>query len=184
MVEGSAIDWAGHDQDAAWAMKDTEAFEEALQVVMDFAKKDKNTLVVVASDHETGGMSVGGYDQYDAKLEVLHNVTATGDYMASKLNKERSNIKEIVKTYTSLDLTEAEINKIKNAGSANNTSIAINQVVSQRALVGWSSLAHTGTDVPLYAYGPGSDLFRGLHENTDLPVLMAKAMKIPFKPTK
>ena len=181
MVEGSAIDWAGHDQDAAWAMKDTEAFEEALQVVMDFAKKDKNTLVVIASDHETGGMSVGGYDQYDAKLEVLHNVTATGDYMESKLNSDRSNIQEVVKTYTSLDLTTNEINKIKNASSA---SIAINQVVSQRALVGWTTLAHTGVDVPLYAYGPGSDLFRGLHENTDLPVLMAKAMKIPFQQNK
>ena len=151
MVEGSQIDWAGHDQDAAWAMKDTEAFEEALQVVMDFAKKDKNTLVVIASDHETGGMSVGGYNQYDAKLEVLHNVTATGDYMESRLNSDRSNIQEVVKTYTSLDLTTNEINKIKNASSA---SIAINQVVSQRALVGWTTLAHTGTDVPLYAIIP------------------------------
>lgn len=181
MVEGSQIDWAGHDQDAAWAMKDTEAFEEALKVAVDFAKKDKNTLVVVASDHETGGMSVGGYDQYDAKLEVLRNVTATGDYMESKLNSDRSNIKEVVKTYTSLDLTDAEINKIKNAKTP---SIAINQVVSERALVGWTSLAHTGTDIPVYAYGPGSDLFRGLLENTDLPILMAKAMKIPFQSKK
>ncbi|WP_255450580.1 alkaline phosphatase [Alteribacillus sp. YIM 98480] len=27
MVEGSQIDWAGHEHDAAWAMSDTEAFE-------------------------------------------------------------------------------------------------------------------------------------------------------------
>ena len=41
MVEGSQIDWAGHDNDAAWAMKDIEAFEEALAKVLEFAKKDK-----------------------------------------------------------------------------------------------------------------------------------------------
>src|SRR5690606_15588417 len=37
MVEGSQIDWAGHANDAAWAMKDTEAFEEAVKAALDFA---------------------------------------------------------------------------------------------------------------------------------------------------
>ncbi|WP_312468836.1 alkaline phosphatase [Neobacillus sp.] len=181
MVEGSQIDWAGHAHDAAWAMKDAEAFEQALAEVIDFAKKDKNTLVVVAGDHDTGGMSVGGYGQYDAKVEVLRNVTATGDFMASKLDVTRSNIKDVVKQYSTIDLTESEVQKIK---SAQKPSMAINEVISERALVGWTSTQHTGVDIPLYAFGPGSDLFRGLHENTDIPGLMAKAMKINFTPTK
>ncbi|WP_066300319.1 alkaline phosphatase [Bacillus sp. FJAT-29937] len=181
MVEGSQIDWAGHDNDAAWAMKDSEAFEKAVEKAVEFAKKDGNTLVVVAGDHDTGGMSVGGYGKGDAKLEVLRQVTATGDFMESKLNADRSNVKEIVKQYTNLDLTDAEAGRIKTAKSP---SMAINQIVSERAIVGWSSTGHTGTDVPLYAFGPGSDLFRGLHENTDLPVLMGEAMKIKFTPGK
>lgn len=78
MVEGSQIDWAGHAHDAAWAMKDTEAFEYAVQAAVDFAKKDGKTLVIIAGDHDTGGMSVGGYGVYDAKIDVLRNVTATG----------------------------------------------------------------------------------------------------------
>ncbi|WP_316572570.1 alkaline phosphatase [Neobacillus sp. YIM B06451] len=177
MVEGSQIDWAGHDHDAAWAMNDVMAFEEALAKALAFAKKDKQTLVVVAGDHDTGGMSVGGYGVYDAKVEILRNVTATGDYMVSKLDANRSNIKEVVKQYTSLDLTDAEIEKIKNASKPD---MAINDIISERALVGWTSTAHTGVDVPLYAFGPGSDMFNGLHQNTNLPVLMAKAMKIKF----
>ncbi|WP_409272063.1 alkaline phosphatase [Neobacillus sp. SCS-31] len=177
MVEGSQIDWAGHDHDAAWAMNDVKAFEEALAKALAFAKKDKQTLVVVAGDHDTGGMSVGGYGVYDAKVEILRNVTATGDYMVSKLDANRSNIKEVVKQYTSLDLTDAEVEKIKNASKPD---MSINDIISERALVGWTSTAHTGVDVPLYAYGPGSDMFNGLHQNTDLPVLMAKAMKIKF----
>ncbi|MBS4192966.1 alkaline phosphatase [Bacillus sp. FJAT-49705] len=181
MVEGSQIDWAGHDNDAAWAMKDSEAFELAVEEAVEFAKKDGNTLVVVAGDHDTGGMSVGGYGKGDANLEVLRNVSATGDFMESKLNADRSNVKEIVKQYTNLDLTDAEAERIK---TAKTPSMAINQVVSERAIVGWTSTGHTGTDVPLYAFGPGSHLFNGLHENTDLPVLMAEAMKIKFNPGK
>lgn len=181
MVEGSQIDWAGHDNDAAWAMKDTEAFEEALAVALEFAKKDGHTLVVVTGDHDTGGMSVGGYGQGDAKLDILHGVTATGDFMEGKLNKDRSNVKEIVKQYANIDLNDTEANKIK---SAESPSMAINEVISQRALVGWTSTAHTGTDIPVYAYGPGAGLFSGLNNNTDLPMLMGKAMKIRFTPTK
>lgn len=181
MVEGSQIDWAGHDHDAAWAMKDSEAFEKALESVLEFAKKDKNTLVVVAGDHDTGGMSVGGSGQGDVDLEVIRNVTATGDYMVTKLDSTRSNIKEVVKEYTALDLTDDEAQLIK---SSEQPSITINEIVSARANVGWSSLNHTGVDIPLYAYGPGADLFTGLHENTDLPVLMAEALKIKFSPGK
>ncbi|MHC0037682.1 alkaline phosphatase [Pseudoneobacillus sp. C159] len=181
MVEGSQIDWAGHAHDAAWAMKDTEAFEQALAAVLEFAKKDKNTLVVVAGDHDTGGMSVGGYGHREVKLKILRKVTATGGRMASKLDSTRSNIKEVVKQYTTLDLKDAEVQKIK---AASNPDIAINQVISERASVGWTSSNHTGVDVPLYAFGPGSDLFKGLHENTDIPVLMAQAMKMKFTPSK
>ncbi|MFT4416669.1 alkaline phosphatase [Fredinandcohnia humi] len=180
MVEGSQIDWAGHDHDAAWAMKDSEAFEQAVEEAVKFAKKDRNTLVVVAGDHDTGGMSVGGYGQYDANVEVLRNVTATGDFMVSKFDLTRSNIKEVVKQYTNLELTDVEIQKIK---TSSKSDIAINEVISERALVGWTSSQHTGVDIPLYAFGPGSELFRGLHENTAIPGLMANAMKIKFSPT-
>lgn len=177
MVEGSQIDWAGHAHDAAYAMKDTEAFEAAVETALEFAKTDGKTLVVIMGDHDTGGMSVGGYGQYDAKIEILRNVTATGTFMAGKLNADLANIKEVVKTYANIDLTGAEEQMIKNSSNKAN---AINDVISQRALVGWTSGAHTGTDVPLYVFGTGASNFRGLHDNTEIPKLLAEAMKIEF----
>ncbi|WP_404450289.1 alkaline phosphatase [Sutcliffiella horikoshii] len=177
MVEGSQIDWAGHAHDPAWAMTDTEAFDKAVEAALEFAEKDGNTLVVVAGDHETGGMSVGANGEYDLKMDVIKQVTATGDKMASELDQDKGNVKEVVKKYTSLELTQDEIEKIK---KAKEPAIAINEVVSDRALIGWTSTAHTGTDLPLYAYGPQSDKFSGLLDNTDLPKLMAEAMKIKF----
>ncbi len=175
MVEGSQIDWAGHAHDAAWAMTDTKAFDKAVEAALKFAEKDGNTLVVVAGDHETGGMSVGSNGLYDLNIDVLHQVKATGNQMASELNANRSNVKEVVKKHTGFDLTDDEAAKI---ASSSTPHIAINEVVSDRALVGWTSIAHTGVDLPVYAYGPYSHEFSGLLDNTDLPKLMAKAMKV------
>lgn len=175
MVEGSQIDQAIHNHDAAWAMADTAAFEKAVEVALDFAKKNGKTLIVIAGDHDTGGMSVGGYEQYQANVDLLRQVKATGEEMARQLRPDRTNIRATVKNATQLDLTDTEVQKIRNA---NNPTRAINDVISKRALIGWTSSVHTGTDVPLYAYGPASELFAGLKDNTDLPKLMAKAMGI------
>src|SRR5699024_3542397 len=98
--------------------------------------------------------------------------------MAEALIAERSNAKEIVKKYVESELTEEEVSHIRNAKESAN---AINEVISKRALVGWTSTEHTGTDVPLYAFGPQADLFAGLHNNTDLPHLIAEALKIKFE---
>ncbi|WP_019424910.1 alkaline phosphatase [Paenibacillus sp. OSY-SE] len=177
LVEGSQIDSAGHYNDAAWAMKDTQAFEEAVALALDFAKKDGNTLIVIVGDHDTGGMSVGGYGQIGAKLDVLHQVKASGIFMADRLKSDRSNVKEVLKTYANIDVTAAEEAKIK---SAKDAVQAINGVISERALVGWITYLHTGVDVQMYAFGPGSDLFRGLHNNTELPHLVAQVLNIDF----
>ncbi|MBS4202440.1 alkaline phosphatase [Bacillus sp. FJAT-49732] len=175
MVEGSQIDWAGHDNDAAWAMKDIEAFEKAVEIAVDFAQKNKNTLVVIAGDHDNGGMSVGAYDKYDAKLDLLRQVKASGRFMEMELNKKRSNAKEIMKKYAGIDLTKEEVKRIE---QADKPVKAINKIISERALIGWTTSQHTGVDIPVYAYGPGAELFRGLHDNTELPKIMAKVMNI------
>lgn len=177
MVEGSQIDWAGHAHDAAWAMKDAEAFHQAVEKVLRFAAKDKHTLVVVAGDHDTGGMSVGGYDEYVAKPEVLKNVKATGDEMVRQFNDDLSNIASVVKRETTFDLTAEEIQTLQKV-DAKKRVMTLNEMISKRAYVGWTTAVHTGVDVPLYAYGPQSEQFSGLHENTDIPGLMANAMKL------
>ncbi|WP_173918922.1 alkaline phosphatase [Halobacillus sp. Marseille-Q1614] len=175
MVEGSQIDWAGHDNDPTWAMKDTEAFEQAVEKAIEFAEEDGNTLVVIAGDHETGGMTVGSNGVYDTKPELVKDVTATGAAMAEELNEDRSNVEEVVEDHTPFDLTEEDVQTIQ---EAEDPKMAINHYISDEALVGWTSSAHTGVDIPVYAYGPQSDSFSGLLDNTDLPKIMAEAMKI------
>ncbi len=59
MVEGSQIDWAGHDGNADYLIAEVLDFDKTVGVVMDFASKDENTLVIVLADHETGGFTLG-----------------------------------------------------------------------------------------------------------------------------
>ena len=60
MVEGSQIDWGGHDNDASYVISEFKEFNAAIRKVLEFAKADGNTLVIVTADHETGGMAISG----------------------------------------------------------------------------------------------------------------------------
>jgi alkaline phosphatase len=103
MIEGSQIDWAGHANNADTLIDETLDFDRAVGLVLDFAKKDGHTLVVITADHETGGVTIVGGDNQ------THLV---------KLN--------------------------------------------------FSTKDHTAVMVPVYAYGPGSERFNGIYDNTEI----------------
>lgn len=102
MAEGAQIDWAGHDLDGEYAIRETIDFDQAVGVGLDFARQNGETLVLIVSDHETGGFAL-------------------------------------------LD-----------------GSIADSTITKTAFVCDW----HTGTAVPLFALGPGSDVFHGIHDNT------------------
>lgn len=58
MSEGSQIDWGGHANDAEYLISELIDFDNTIGKVLDFAEKDGNTLVIVTSDHETGGFTL------------------------------------------------------------------------------------------------------------------------------
>lgn len=66
MVEGAHIDkWShtsneadNYDTKVANAAEAVEEFDNAIEVAVDFARADGNTLVVITADHETGGITL------------------------------------------------------------------------------------------------------------------------------
>ena len=54
-------------------------------------------------------------------------------------------------------------------------AVAAKRVMSQIAMVGWTSPNHTAGYVPVYAIGAGSQLFMGKMDNTEIPQRIAKA---------
>ena len=101
MVEGSQIDWGGHDNDAGYVIEEMLDFDRTVGEVLKFAEKDGHTLVIITGDHETGGMSVHNVDLEKGGVEA--RFTTSG---------------------------------------------------------------HSSVMLPVYAYGPGADMFIGIYENT------------------
>ena len=100
MIEGSQIDWAAHSNLGNVLVAEVLDFDEAIGEVLEFAIKDKETLVIVTADHETGGLAIN----------------------------QKSKLKKLKLEFT--------------------------------------TKYHTCTMVPVYAYGPGAELFRGIYDNT------------------
>ncbi|HCL80563.1 MAG TPA: alkaline phosphatase, partial [Synergistaceae bacterium] len=44
----------------------------------------------------------------------------------------------------------------------------LTQILNQKSGIGWTTYAHTGIPVPIFAGGVGSDLFAGYYDNTDV----------------
>jgi alkaline phosphatase len=57
MIEGGEIDHKAHNQDGPGVVKQFRDFDEAIGVALGFARRDKNTLIIVTADHETGGLA-------------------------------------------------------------------------------------------------------------------------------
>jgi len=58
LIEGSQIDWAGHGKDAEKLIDEMSDFDKTIGQILKFAKKNKETLVIVTADHECGGFAI------------------------------------------------------------------------------------------------------------------------------
>ncbi|WP_285768359.1 alkaline phosphatase [Peribacillus sp. SI8-4] len=172
MVEGSQVDWAGHDNDIVGAMSEMEDFEKAYKAAIEFAKKDKHTLVVATADHSTGGFSIGAKGIYNWYGEPIKAAERTPDFMADAIAKgadAEKTLKQFI-NQKKLKLTSEEINSVTEAAKTKNvTNIdnAIEAIFDNRTNTAWTTGGHTGEDVPVYAYGPYKERFAGQVDNTD-----------------
>jgi alkaline phosphatase len=68
MVEAAQIDNAGHENDMIYLMEEMLDFDRTIGKVLEFAAKDGKTLVIVTSDHETGGLTLTNGDIQSGKI--------------------------------------------------------------------------------------------------------------------
>ena len=69
MIEGSQIDWAGHNNDTGYLIEEMLDFDRSIGIVMEFALENPGTLIIITSDHETGGFSVLDVNNAMGKVE-------------------------------------------------------------------------------------------------------------------
>lgn len=87
VIEGSQIDWAGHANDAVYQLGEMLAFDEAVEVVLDWVdakrKRQEETLIVVVADHETGGHAIDGpYGELSEPGDIVMDGWTSGSHSA------------------------------------------------------------------------------------------------------
>lgn len=63
MAEGAQIDYGGHARDLNYVVTETLDFDQAVGEALRFADQDKETLVIITADHETGALSLLDVDE-------------------------------------------------------------------------------------------------------------------------
>jgi alkaline phosphatase len=180
MVEGGSLDWVAHDRDVAGVVTETATFDEAVEVALDFAVEDGETLVVVTADHECGGLQMASDSvkdepptfvpiSEDLNVDFIMGTTATTAYMWGEITAG-AYIEDTVEAYTGYVLSPAEVALISDAGKLGQT--VISDVLSAEADVVWGFAGtdegdHSFAAVPIYAYGPNAERFDLVTDNTE-----------------
>ncbi|MEY4906890.1 MAG: hypothetical protein RL260_608 [Pseudomonadota bacterium] len=181
MVEGGRIDHALHSTNAARALAEAKAFDEAIKAALDLVKKTdptlKNTLIVVTADHDHT-MVMNGYAALTGKTTPTNPgiLGLMRDYAAPTTPALDAD----GKPFTTLVFGNGE-NRV--AGSRSAMTALTDDVVSgknyhQEAVVqtGIGGETHGGADVFLGATGLGADLFHGVIDNTAVFTLIRQAI--------
>jgi len=188
MVEGSQVDWAAHANDALASAAEVLAFDRAVQAVLDFARRDGDTAVIIASDHTTGGLTIGNQETSDmpmgrfvkaveatkASATRAAAVLTTGEPMP--LDKARGAISDLL-GLTELNAAEAkEFEALMKARTAKPIETFLARMSTRRAGLGWVSTNHGGDDVPLFVFHPHGLRIGGVVQNTDIAVYISKLL--------
>ncbi|MGX0528987.1 alkaline phosphatase [Staphylococcus cohnii] len=181
MVEGASIDKSGHPNDVTGVMSEMSGFEKSFEYAMNYAKENPDTLVVATADHSTGGMSIAKGKDYVWNPDAIHQMKHSGKYMTEEISKGK-NVEKVIKDGYGFEVSQDQINKIKDEAKKlkdlkkdekayesqlQKVQDAVQKPINDESHTGWTTNGHTGEDVNTYAYGPGSDKFKGNIDNTD-----------------
>ncbi len=86
MVEGAQVDKGNHEHDLPWATYELLAFDDTVGMVLDWAETHGDTLVVIAPDHETGGLTLLDDTPSGVRVERLKAATSKAAAPASSYN--------------------------------------------------------------------------------------------------
>ncbi|MCC7376266.1 MAG: alkaline phosphatase [Verrucomicrobiales bacterium] len=182
-IEGGRVDHACHNNDAAGALRDLLAFDQALVRVLEYRRQHPDTLVVVTTDHGNANLGLNGigtsYRDSSHSFRHVARVRASFPEILKRLKAARNEADAIDAL---ADTTGYKVPKKKLAqflpfltgrGSTlfdqmNSEVAALGQLLANHIGIGFVGTTHTSDYVPLVALGPGSDRFRGLIRNVDV----------------
>jgi alkaline phosphatase len=202
-VEGGRVDHGGHNCDAAAAIHDQIAFDEAIDACIEFQRRVPDTLIVITSDHGNANFGLNGMGSgYNNSNNLLANLRSA----RRSLPEMMKHIKRRVSGVDTISSPE-EIAEVIHAGtgykvSARRTGLfagylsrkttalydmmngdlpQFGQLMANHYGINMIGNAHTADYVPVLALGPGAERFRGFLQATDVFHHFMGLAKINFR---
>jgi alkaline phosphatase len=190
LIENENVDTAGHQTDIAALIRDYREFDRAVSVAYEFYKKyPEDTLIIVTSDHETGGFGFTlalrdlsgkrGSNQVAGitdDLKRIHSIPISLKKIGAILGPRPTSaaIDGVMKEYFSdfslaPEFKEAILSQqpISRTIFTNPTMNAFGMMIANNTQAYWLTTAHTNHPVFVAALGAGAQRFRGYQDNAD-----------------
>lgn len=201
-VEGGMIDYACHRNDIGNAINEVLDFDKAIKVAYEFYQQHPDeTIIVISADHETGGL-VMGKGPYELHTDLLKYQRKSIEELVRMLQADYKNnpkkftwtavektLKEQMGFGAGITLDDKQKERLQNRWNAIEKAIKENgevndsikelcetakRILSEKALISWASGGHSNGYVPVYAIGPGTEIFQGRINNTEIAPGMAR----------
>ncbi|MDY3316590.1 alkaline phosphatase [Riemerella anatipestifer] len=194
-VEGGKVDWAAHGNDVAALLYDQLAFDEAVKVAMDFAKKDGNTLVVLTSDHGNANPGLIYGKTCNDNFDHIQNFKNSNEWILQGIQPDSSVsfVKErIAKACGDMVLSDDQAKQLlsyyskakQEDGLYNPRHLPfklLSEMQKDYTSVGWISMDHSSDYTELAMFGPGSERLKPLMRNTDIHTFLLDAAEVENK---
>ncbi|MCX7925151.1 MAG: alkaline phosphatase [Fimbriimonadales bacterium] len=196
-VEGGRVDHAAHANDAAAIMWDQLAFDDAVEVVYEFASKRNDTLVIITSDHGNSNPGLNGmgseYEASNKAMAMLQLAKCSFEELPNKLRNAGSadDVRGIIKEQLGIEINGEEAAALAGAIKGNlppiwnrqhrNLQGLLGQILSNYNGYGWVGTSHTADYTWITAFGVGREEFHGLIRNTDAFYKMLKLFGLSHK---
>lgn len=186
-VEGGKVDWAAHSNDVGGLIYDQIAFDDAIKVAVDFAEKDKNTLIIITTDHGNANPGIFDGSRNDQSFDRIQHFKHSNDWLLNGIEKNftASQVRERVEAALGFAIKPEEAQSLlshytnlNEEGIYNNRKLPFKELgalLQSYTTVGWGSMGHSSDHVELAMLGPGSEMLKPFIKNTDLHNLMLEA---------
>ena len=193
-IEGARVDHGGHANDFPASLFDMIAFDETIAAVVDWASGRDDTLVIITTDHGTGGpeMSVYGRQSFgglQTLLGVRHTLSWVLEHVReASVDEQPARLARLINEHCGVTLSDDEIawafrpargERVNGFNGATSLVSALGSVMANHFGVGYVSTNHTAERVEATAFGPGADALPSRIENYELHGLMTAALALP-----
>lgn len=169
LVEGGRIDHAHHGGNAYRALKDAQAFSNAVSTALGKVSLDE-TLIIVTADHSHVFTMAGYPARGNPILGLVHRPDGKDG------QSDTPQLANDGKPYTTLGYHNGPGAK-EEARDELSADAPLHQDYRQQALVPLNSETHGGEDVAIYATGAGSQLVSGVMEQNVIYHIMHHALR-------